>query len=118
MAAVYYRVLRDVSIGNDIVHSGTADTLEKLPASTIEILIERGVIRRLQAPPLRALPGWKTRADRLGKLGVITVDDLNAASSSKIASSMRVTSETVEKWKAEATGYMLEPASAERKRGS
>jgi hypothetical protein len=112
---VLYRVLRDLSVGDEVYAAGSVYTLATIKESSITVLLHRGAIRQVIAPPLAQLPGWTTRAKRLDeKLGLKNVYDLLDTDPKAIATVMRVTPETVEKWQVEAFQSMTEPTPKKR----
>lgn len=54
-----------------MVHTGSLTRLGWLNQENQLRLVRCGAVSRVAPPPLRILPGWKTRAERLQKHGII-----------------------------------------------
>lgn len=72
-----YRILDSLRWGNGRrLKAGTLDPLKGVSSKVRAILEARGAISRIVAPPLRIMPGWKERAEKLEQAGVEDVNDL------------------------------------------
>lgn len=110
-----YRVLRTLSRGHDkFIKAGTLTDLAWLKDEQRATLEMVGAVSRISAPPLAQLPGWKRRAERLGEVGLHTVDDVLAQDTASLAESIKAKASTVEKWQAELVGLITIPASDRR----
>lgn len=106
---VLYRVLQNIAWGGREVKRGGMDTLLGMSAKSLRVLQERGAIAPVIPPPLSALPGWSIRANRLAKVGIVTVLDLLEAEMETVKAACRVSDATAERWKAEARGWLTGP---------
>jgi len=105
-----YRALRNLSRNERIIPDGTLTELHWLNLAQIDKLIEVGAVAEVATPPLVALPGWKTRAPRLGALDINTAGEFLEADSAFVAEQLHLKAETVERWKTEARGWLTVPA--------
>jgi len=81
-----YRTLERLSGDDNLVYeAGIVDTLTKVPAGVIALLLAKGRIVEVQAPPLRVLPGWKERAAALESVGIEDVSQLVDADLDEVA---------------------------------
>lgn len=67
-----YRVLKPLSTGHKV---GDLSDGNEFKDEIIDILLNVNAISPIQSPPLSEIPGWRTRAEKLEKIGVITVQD-------------------------------------------
>lgn len=90
-------------------------------AQTLKTLVDKGVLVLVSMPPLAELPGWSIRAEKLAKLGVITIDDLLDADEGKLREIRGEfhykTNVPIDKWKSEAMMWLKPAAKAQPKRG-
>jgi len=102
-----YRILDDLewSSGRKLA-KGSIDSLQGVGRGVLAVLEERGVISRVQAPPLEVIPGWKERAEELSTLGVEDVDDLLEADLSELAEGLDTPLEELEQSADEALQYI------------
>lgn len=104
-----YRVHDDLE--NDVgrvVRSGTVDSLKWLTPKSIGLLLEKGVISEVRAPPLSVLPGWERRATALEACGIETVGDLLEADLAEVSDELEVSEEALQGAVREARG-LIEP---------
>lgn len=74
-----------------ILGRGTTQDLSFLAPEVLARLERRGAIRRVQpGPPLVELAGWKTRAGKLAKAGIETIEDFLAAPDEVIKKVLRL----------------------------
>lgn len=71
----YYRINTNLTIGSKIVNRNTIANL-KLSEGSINKLLESGAISIISTPPLKFMPMWGLRAEKLEKLDIITGLDL------------------------------------------
>ena len=110
-----YRVLRTLSRGHDkFVKVGTLTDLAWLKDEQRATLEMVGAVSRISAPPLAQLPGWKRRAERLGEVGLHTVDDVLAEDAGALAEAIKAKPSTVEKWQTELVGLITVPQASKR----
>ena len=102
----WYRALKSLSngIGKGQVFAGNV-----LRASSLPVLEERKAIARISAPPLTALPGWKTRGEKLGKAGIVAVEDFLDGDAGLLAKALKAKPEQVVKWKEEVIQLLTVP---------
>ncbi len=104
-----YRALQNLDFKGQIVKRGSLLRRNRFKPSTAAKLLRVGAIAEVRPPPLAVLPGWETRARRLEKLGIITVIDLLEGGDEQetaIKRAFRIRPETLERWKAEAEGWL------------
>jgi hypothetical protein len=109
-----YRVLKPLSVGEKIFPAGAVVELASLSDYAKIVLVKRGAIREITPPPLATVPGWKVRAEKLQKIGIVTPYDLCDAEKSDVARHMRVTTDTVQKWQLDAIRALIEPVTPRR----
>ena len=88
------------------IQPGARTCLEWLDEKQIAKLMQRGAIRRIQAPPLAELKGWSRRAEKLSVLEIVTTEDFLDADPEWVAKEMRVKLETVQRWTREIEAWM------------
>ena len=101
-----YRVLRNISKGDELYPKGSFIHSGEFQEKSITVLEQRGLLARISAPPLEALPGWKARSTKLKPLGIIDAEAFLEVDSEKIAKLIKVKPETVDKWKQEVTDWL------------
>lgn len=101
-----YRVLKDLSFGDQTVPRGGLVRGSKLAAGTAERLVERGALAPVAAPPVEVLPGWKTRAKRLAAIGLVDAAQVVEADPAEIARSVGVQVVTAEHWQSDAEAWL------------
>lgn len=74
-----------------------------LPPDVETILVSRGAISLVSAPPIAVLDGWKDRAPRLEELGIITVVDLLGADVPELSKGLGLSQATVKRWQRQAS---------------
>ena len=105
-----YRIFRTLDIGKGrVLHPGGFTRLEWVKPAGREILVERGAVGEVSAPPLGILKGWKTRAEKLLKLGIVDVVELLETSPDELAKKMNVKPATVKRWQDDAQTYLTAP---------
>jgi hypothetical protein len=105
-----YRANRRIrSRSRGIIEEGQRTRLEWLSPGEIQILMQKGVIRREESPKLEELAGWKTRGRRLKALDVNTAEDFLDADPDWMAEQLHVKPETVEKWSKELSSWFEAP---------
>ena len=98
----------------DIIREGD------LRSGVIAILVAKDVLTPVNGPPLGELPGWTTRAERLGKkLGICTVGDFIAYDNQAIVEEYGYRLSTIERWKEEAMKWLIAsaPKTTEKRSG-
>jgi hypothetical protein len=110
-----YRALRDLSVtGGQVLPRGGLYWLAHLDRESVAALKRCGAITEALSPPLMALPGWQTRGEQLGALGVKTVSQFVGTDADALAAHLEVKAETVQRWKQEATNWLM-PAPEEKR---
>lgn len=104
-----YRALHNLSKNEKTIPAGTILAFQWLNETQIGKLIAVGAIAPVGAPPLVALPGWKTRATKCGKLGLETAEQFLEADTAHLADVLHLKPETVERWKVEVLGWLTVP---------
>lgn len=70
-----YRLHQAIAVKKRTIPRGSLVTDGTFAPAAAAALMARGVISQVEAPPLAIIPGWKVRADRLARVGIITVAD-------------------------------------------
>jgi hypothetical protein len=103
-----YRTLERLSGDDDLVYkAGIVDPLKKVSAEVIAILLAKGRIVEVQAPPLRVLPGWKEKAVALEPLGIEDVSQLVEADLEEVAKELDITVEELREDTQEAQQWLV-----------
>jgi hypothetical protein len=103
-----YRVLRRLAVGPDknrYIEAGSVVNEDRFGPRIRGILIGKGILSPVSAPPLDAFPGWKLRAERFMKAGYDAIDILateDAALAKAIGSNVR----SIQKWKGELMEFL------------
>jgi len=103
-----YRVIQRLSVGKGL--SGYAEPGETvsdadLGYGIVAILVKKGAISPVSAPPLAALPGWKLRAKRFTEAGYDAIALLECETE-LIARETGYKEQSIKKWKKELRDFM------------
>jgi len=105
-----YRICRRLTVKHgQMLEPGSMSSLDWLDEHGLEVLTERGVISRVQSPPLAVLPGWQTRARKIKE---VTGDKIENAEQflegddKTLSELMGVQVRTIKKWKKEVLGWL------------
>lgn len=103
-----YLVLQDLGPFGDgqVIPAGTLDELKRVSGGALEILLDREVVTEAQSPPLRILPGWEERAEKLEEVGIETISDLVTADVEEVAKELDVPAEGIQEAADEARDWM------------
>ena len=102
-----YRILDNLEWGSGRrLAKGSHDALKGVSDETIAILLKRGVISQVHAPPLGVLPEWDDRAEALKGVGVEDVSDLLEADPSALAEELDTPVEEVERYVEDARRFI------------
>ena len=104
-----YRVLRPLSVGsklNGIVEPGGTISEDRLGWRVAQILLAKGAISPISAPPLDVLPGWSLRAKRFEAAGYDALSLLEGDDET-IASETSYNVRSITKWKQELKDFLL-----------
>ena len=72
-----YRIHQNLTWSNGReLEAGTIDRLEGVSDKVKKVLIDRGVVSEVVAPPLRIVPRFADVAEKYEELGIEDVDDL------------------------------------------
>ena len=105
---VIYRILRTLDAGGrGQLHPPGPTALEWLNEEQKKKLVEVGAVSELHAPPLGELPGWKTRAKALKKVGISTVNEFMLADETELAKALKKRGPTIAKWKADIARLLM-----------
>jgi len=99
-----YRTTDNLSTGQ---RRGQVFRGEALSAKALRILEEKGVIYKINTPPLNILQGWQERATLLKKYEIETVGDLLYADAAEIDD---VEAEELKAWQDQAFSFITAPA--------
>lgn len=102
-----FRFLRNITVGEKIIPFGSVGPLN-IPQEKIDILLERGYISPIAAPPLVELGDvWIARAARLESAGIETVEQLLDAEVRTLAKKLKIGIATLGVWQEEARAWMM-----------
>ena len=101
-----YRTFENLSTGQ---RRGQIFKSEMLSDISVRILEDKGVIRKIQTPPLEILEGWQARAEILAKYEIVTIGDLLYAEGEEIKEDIP----DIELWKNEAFTFIAGEPSPE-----
>lgn len=105
----YYRAVTDLKFGDKIIPRNRIFFYPP-EQKNIAKLFELGHVSAVHFPPLSAIPKWKTKAAKLEKWLVITVDDFLVTKPCDLADWLGTSKEHVEKLKDELIEtYMIVP---------
>jgi len=97
-----WRTLKKLSKGFDtVVPEGSITALEWIDDDGLERLQRVGAIARLTAPPLRKLPGWELRSERLKEVGITTAEQFLETDDKELAGKIGADPRTVARWRDE-----------------
>ena len=102
---ILYRVLKRLDTGHT-----PGDILDGNIFTALARLVAVGALAKAKAPPLTELPGWQTRAEKLRRVGIETVEDLlgmDPQRGTKLFGHKR--DSTFIKWIEEAKSWLLTP---------
>ena len=113
---MHYRILKPVSKPSpaDGGHVGSICTFDWLTEEQQQILIDRGVISPISAPPLAELPGFIKRAERLQEFGIETAEAFLDADPEEVAKQYDVKPRTVRRWQDELLQLLILPHTERR----
>jgi len=69
---------------------GDIEPLKEVSGTIRQILLARGAISKVQAPPLHILPGWRDRAELFESVGITDVDQLICADLREVSEKTQV----------------------------
>jgi hypothetical protein len=112
-----YRVLKRLTTGHE---PGDWERGDRFKPKVLEALVENGALSPVQGPPLATLDGWKTRADKLLRVGIVdAVDFLTADDTAIMLAFNHKTNRAVKKYKDELMALLemkMEPQRTRRRR--
>ena len=112
-----YRVIQRLAMGKNrtvYVEPGGMVTDETLGLQVASILVKKGAISPIKAPPLDALPGWHLRAQKFEAADYDAISLLETGTA-LIARETGYRERSIEKWKRELMGYLeVRPAKVRR----
>lgn len=100
-----YRTLRSLN------HDGKRILRDRIisptwPASTIDKLLEIGVLARVSTPPLTEIPGWETRAKKLVAHDILNAEQFLEADDVLLAKWLKNKPVTVKRLKTEVNRWL------------
>ena len=100
-----YRVLKHLDTGHK-----PGDILDGRQFTALGKLVTAGALAKARTPPLTELPGWTTRAEKLRRIGIVTVEDLLGMDPQRGTELLRhKRTSTFIKWVEEAKSWLLTP---------
>jgi len=103
-----YRVLKNLSAGsnrNTLILAGGTISGNRFGEKTTAILVAKGALSPVSAPPLDALPGWKLRAKKFEEAGYDAIMILETDDES-LAYNTGYSPKSIKKWKVELRGFL------------
>jgi len=104
-----YRLLQNLAFKDRTLARGSLSRLLSCKPDVIAKLKAKGGIAEVAPPPLAILPGWKIRANRLTKLGIITATEFLEAGDEEVMKAMRINQAALDKWRGEVEGWLVNP---------
>ena len=87
-----YRVHSKLSTPTGATYKqGTIQTLSRISAKGIEMLLDKGAITEVMAPPLSVLPGWEEKAAELERAGIADAIQFLATDLIELSSRLKYT---------------------------
>ena len=103
---IVYRVLKQLDTGHM-----PGDILDGRMFMALGKLVAVDALAKAKTPPLTELPGWATRAEKLQRIGIVTVEDLLGMDPQRGTELFRhKRASTFIKWIEEAKSWLLTPA--------
>ena len=99
-----YRALHRLS---GVAERGGLTALAHLTAEQIAKLERAGAVARVAPPPLAELPGWKARAAKFAKVGIVDAEQLLEADAAQVARALRVKAETAARYQQEVEACLV-----------
>ena len=107
---VLYRAVKQLQAGDGkYIQPGEVTELGWLSMTHVDMLLVRGAVVLVSAPPLAAVPGWARRARKLEVGGIITLSDVASADTATVAELGKVSLGVAEDWKAAARALLDPP---------
>ena len=98
-----YRVLRPLSTGHE-----PGDLVDGTQFKGLDALVEARALAEVKPPPLSELPGWTTRAEKLGGEGIVTAVDFLEADDELLKEALNYkTMRNINKWREELKGWLV-----------
>ncbi len=99
---MFFRVQRKLDRGKGrTVYAGTITRLAWLTPDDQQRLVHCGAVTEVAPPPLRILPGWKVRSEKLRTHGITTAIQFLEADNALLQDILNVKREaTIKQWKA------------------
>lgn len=91
-----YRALTKLS---GVCQRGDLTTLAHLTPEKVALLVSRGAVAPVAAPPLAALPGWTSRAGKLAKVGIEDAVQFVQGDPALLARVLHVKAETIDRYR-------------------
>lgn len=104
-----FRVLKRLSRNDQIIEVGEVTDLGWLREEQQQILVDVKAVSLLEAPPLQELPGWKRRAARFRKIGIIKADEFLEGEPEELSQELRIKETTIRRWQQEVRGWLVLP---------
>ena len=102
-----YRALSRLDKGHKKIDRGQVFGAGEFDPKAIKVLEERRRIAPVAAPPIAEMPGWRSRAKKLGAIEM--VDQFIEADAAALAAALGVNPEQIGVWKAELGECLVAP---------
>lgn len=93
------RALTNLSKGERVIERGSVFLSSELSEDSRVKLINLGRIAEASAPPLAAIPNWTTRAVKLSKIGVTTVEGFITMPNDELAKTLKISPQLAAEYK-------------------
>ena len=105
-----YRVLHNLWVGKSILPAGTMSRLASVPPKAMEVLLAKGTVAPVAAPPLAVLPGWQHRGQRLAEIGITDAGQFLEGDVPAMAAHLGVTEQLIGRWQTSLEQWLMAPA--------
>ena len=86
-----YRALVDLALASGrVIRKKSLFTSDLIAPANLEKLLALGKISKVSSPPLEALSGWSEHAEKLKKVGVITIEQFAQMEHREVAKALKI----------------------------
>jgi len=102
-----YRVISNICLPDDTrFPKGTVSPLREATSKGKQALLAKGTLTKVQAPPLKALPGWERLAEVFAEYGIEDVTQLACADLEDLAAKIGISTSKLKACVEEAMRYI------------